>query len=88
MTDNLLIHFMYAEFLENHNRVEQAKQVFERLRESHSGSLTLIQYQKFLCRTEGIAASRSLFMKMRKEKYITYHVYLHFVRFYITGPVM
>eukprot|EP00494_Astrolonche_serrata_P027959 UN28224 len=76
MTGNLMINFIYAEFLESHNLISQAKHVYEKLMKTQSCPLVLIQFQKFLARTDGVKAAREIFMRTRKDEYVTCHVYL------------
>jgi cleavage stimulation factor subunit 3 len=52
LPDNLLLHLAYSSFEENRKNFEKAKEIFERLIQNRKDSLSFIQYQHFLRRTE------------------------------------
>ena len=52
LPDNLLLHLAYSQFEETRKNIEKSKEIFERLIQNRKDSLSFIQYQYFLRRTE------------------------------------
>lgn len=71
----LLLYFAYADFLEAHERLAKAKELYDRLLVGTSDPLACIQYMRFVRRTEeDRTAPRKIFAKVKAT--CTYHVYV------------
>lgn len=79
LNDSLIIHFLLSDFLEKHNKLNEAKNVFEKLIEKYKDNndednnidrLTLIfvEYERFLLRTEGLNSARCFFRNIIQTK--------------------
>lgn len=70
LPESLLLHFTRADLLESLGRTKEAKERYEALLvdEKNASSLTYIQFMKFLRRTEGEKAARTLFLRARKVR--------------------
>lgn len=77
LSNSLLLHFQYLDFLELHNMKEEADELYKQLlNKSQNNVLVWIQYMNFCRRVIGIQASRKVFFKARKIPSISYHIYV------------
>ncbi|GAM23800.1 hypothetical protein SAMD00019534_069750 [Acytostelium subglobosum LB1] len=82
---NLFLHFSYADLLEVSKKVQQAKDIYERLVVSQPDPLVWIQYMRFARRTERVEGPRKIFKRAKSAPECTYHVYiaLGFIEYYV-----
>jgi len=77
---NLLLNFSYAELLESRKRSTEAHAVYQRVLETTSKiderTLSMIQFLKFVQRTEGPNSMRQQFIKFVDQTEYTYHLFL------------
>lgn len=78
LPDSDMLKYAYAEFEESRGAIQPAKKVYESLLASNgtAPSLALIQYIRFLRRSEGAEAARKYFLEARKSPNCTYHLYV------------
>lgn len=78
LTKCLLLHFGYADFLEQQGRFDKAQNVYSKFLEMEDidPSLCYIQYMKFCRRTEGTTSARLVFKKAREDPRTSYQVYI------------
>ena len=76
LPNSLLLHFAYADLLENNKNIKGAKEVYEKLLLANQNILVYIQYMKFSRRTEGMKESRIIFKRGRSCVNITYHLFV------------
>lgn len=73
LPDNLLLHFIYADYHEIQKNQTEARQVYEDLISRSPAPLLYIQYMRFLRRTEGIEAARKAFVNALKDQRVESH---------------
>ncbi|CAH9057643.1 unnamed protein product [Cuscuta europaea] len=78
LPDSEMLRYAYAEFEESRGSIQAAKQVYQSLLRdgTNASALSLIQFMRFLRRTEGVEAARKYFLDARKFPNCTYHVYV------------
>ncbi|KAL6502516.1 hypothetical protein OROHE_024521 [Orobanche hederae] len=78
LPDSEMLKYAYAELEESHGAAQAAKQVYESLVGDgvNATSLSLIQFIRFLRRTEGAEAARKYFLDARKSPNCSYHIYV------------
>lgn len=79
LSDSLIIHFSYCDYLENHNLIEDAKTIYEKLLTKNHNiehqTLIYIIYQKFLLRTNGLLSTRKLFYRAINDNKCDFRIY-------------
>lgn len=80
LPNNLMLNFTYAELLESRKRASDAYQVYRnllsRLENKNDYTLTVINFLKFLQRTEGPNSMRKEFINALEENKCSFHVIL------------
>nr|GMC85416.1 cleavage stimulation factor subunit 77 [Ipomoea batatas] len=78
LPDSEMLRYAYAELEESRGAIQAAKKVYESLMGdgTNATALSLIQFIRFLRRTEGVEAARKYFLDARKSPNCTYHVYV------------
>ncbi|KAL6514583.1 Cleavage stimulation factor subunit 77 [Orobanche gracilis] len=78
LPDSEMLKYAYAELEESHGAAQAAKQVYESLVGDgvNATSLSLIQFIRFLRRTEGAESARKYFLDARKSPNCSYHIYV------------
>ncbi|VFQ78320.1 unnamed protein product [Cuscuta campestris] len=78
LPDSEMLRYAYAELEESRGSIQAAKMVYQSLLRdgTNASALSLIQYMRFLRRTEGVEAARKYFLDARKFPNCTYHVYV------------
>jgi len=75
--DSVLLHFAYADYLENHGNIERAKYTYEKLLYNENNhSIAYITYMRFTRRVYGKKEAQKIFYRPRKSDNITIHLYL------------
>jgi cleavage stimulation factor subunit 3 len=76
LPDSNLLSFSYCDFEETVKQPAHAKKEYERLLAHAPSALVLIQFQRFVRRTEGKEAARKIFQRARKAACCSHHVYI------------
>ncbi|KAF0697171.1 Aste57867_12165 [Aphanomyces stellatus] len=79
--DSCLLRFAYADHLESHGNLDDARAVYESFLETHPSAIVYITYQRFARRAfgnKGLDEARHIFKRARRDTRdgaCTYHVY-------------
>lgn len=76
MSNSLLLHFQYCDFLELGGNYAEADEVYKKIIETKPEPLVWIQYLFFSRRVYNIHGARKIFFKARKSLSCTYHIYV------------
>eukprot|EP00761_Pharyngomonas_kirbyi_P004739 gb/GECH01004744.1/.p1 GENE.gb/GECH01004744.1/~~gb/GECH01004744.1/.p1 ORF type:complete len:697 (+),score=189.74 gb/GECH01004744.1/:1-2091(+) len=76
LPDNILLHFAYADFEESRKNINEATEIYQKLLEIRDDPIIHIQLQKFARRQHGMNEARYKFLRARKSKSCTYHMYI------------